>query len=168
MFNAIQFGVGLVALLVMLLPALAYKQHWSVIREDWRQPLRVLFGVLESELGSQVTYCTPPYTPSTTALTSVQAAITPTQTFQVFWADTDSGSLQITHNWQLPQSYPTWLLPEIQCVKQLGGASDLSFATNFTFGIANTNAVFMNKVTIGTGTGGTYIVTLRRGDGPWR
>src|SRR5690348_15438900 len=95
---AIQLGVGLVALLVMMLPALAHKYHWTVIREDWRTPLRVILGIVQSELGSSVTYCTAPYTPGTTALTAAQAKQTPTQTFQVFWADTDQGALQITHN----------------------------------------------------------------------
>ncbi len=76
---AIQFGVGLVALLVMLLPALAHKQHWNVIREEWRYPFRLVVGVLQSELGASILYTTPPYTPSATALTAAQAKQTPTQ-----------------------------------------------------------------------------------------
>ncbi len=45
--------------------------------------------------------------------------------------------------------------------KALGGASDSSFATNFTFGLSNTNQVYITKVGVGTGQGGTYNVWLR-------
>ena len=44
-------GAVLVALLVMLLPALAHRSHRTLIRESWRRPLGLLLGVLQSELG---------------------------------------------------------------------------------------------------------------------
>jgi hypothetical protein len=161
------FGAVL-AFVALALPALAIRYKYGLAPLRDMRPHGGWLDLVWSELGSSVTYCTPPYTPGSTALTAPQAKQTPTQTFQVFWADTDSGDLTITHNWGLPASFPNWLLPEVSFVKQLGGGSDLSFATNFTFGLADTNAIHMNKVQIGTGTGGTYIVYARRGDGPWR
>jgi hypothetical protein len=109
-----------------------------------------------------VTYCTPILgAPTTTAITASQAAQVPEQQAQIFWADTDTQAIFV-HNWGLPNSFPTWLWPQCLIVKSLGGASDSSFATNFTFGLTNTNSVAITKVGIGTGQGGTYNVWLRR------
>ncbi len=163
---AIQFGVGLVALLVMLLPALAHKQHWNVIREEWRYPFRLVVGVLQSELGASILYTTPPYTPSATALTAAQAKQTPTQLAQITFADGDTSQV-FTHNWNLPASFPSWTLPEISYYWLTQNASPTSFGTALTFGITNTNSVQVNKTSVGTGSGGVVAVILRRGDGPW-
>jgi hypothetical protein len=109
-----------------------------------------------------VTYCTPiGGTPSTTPLTAAQASQVPEQQAQVFWADADTQAIFV-HNWGLPNSFPTWLWPQCFVNKSSGGASDSSFATNFTFGLTNTNQVYITKVGVGTGQGGTYNVYLRR------
>ena len=51
---------------------------------------------------------------------------------------------------------------QIGLVKVLGGGSDSSFATNFTFGLTgNTNSITITKNSIGTGSGGTYQLTMR-------
>jgi hypothetical protein len=163
---AIQFGVGLVALLVMLLPALAHKQHWNVVQEDWKYPLRIIFGVLQSELGSSILYTTPPFTPSATALTAAQAKGTYSQIAQITFADGDTSQI-FTHNWGLPASFPTWTLPQIQYYWLSQTASPTSFASQLTFGITNTNSVQVNKTSVGVGSGGVVAVILRRGDGPW-
>ncbi len=157
------FGAALLALLAIALPALAHSQHRALIREDWRHPLRLLFGVLQSELGTVVvTYCTPIMgTPGTTAPTSNQASQVVEQQAQIFWADTDTQAIFV-HNWGLPNSFPTFLWPQVIINKSLGGASDSSFATNFTVGLTNTNQVYITKVGVGTGQGGTYNVYLRR------
>jgi len=163
---AAYFGAALLAVLALALPALAHKEHWLVMRESWRYPLRILLGVLESELGTvTVTYCHPILgAPTTTAPTAAQAAQIVELAATVFFADTDTQAT-ITHNWgaagKCPNSYQNWLWPQVFFVKALGGASDSSFATNITFGLTNTNSVTMNKVGIGTGQGGTYNVYLR-------
>jgi hypothetical protein len=177
----INFGAALLALLVLALPALAYRQHWTVMREDWRQPLRLLFGILAEELGSSIVYnsnisypvgCTvAAFVAGATAptLAQVQASQVPTQNAQIFWADGD-GAVTVTHNWGaagLLGSTNAIMLAnaafiQASMVKVLGGASDSSFATNFTYGLtANTNSITITKVGVGTGQGGTYQLTLR-------
>jgi hypothetical protein len=157
------FGAALLAVLALALPALAHKQHWEVIREDWKRPLRLVIGVLQDELGVVVvTYCHPLLgAPTTTAPTAAQASQMNELAAQVFFADTDTQAV-ITHNMGLPNSFPTWLWPQVFFNKSLGGGSDSSFATNFTFGLTNTNSVTMNKIGIGTGQGGTYNVYIRK------
>ena len=168
--NVSIFIVGAVlGLLALALPALAHKQHWAVLREDWRYPLRLVMGILESELGATVTYCHPILgAPTTTAPTAAQARQMPELAATVFFADNDAGPAVLTHNWGaaglLSNSFPTWLWPQVSFVKALGGGSDSSFATNFTFGLTNTNSVSMTKIGVGTGQGGTYNVYLRS---PW-
>jgi hypothetical protein len=144
----------------MLLPALAHKQHWNVIREGWRYPLRLMFGVLESELGVTVTYCHPILgAPTVTAPTASQAAQISELAAVVFFADADTAAT-ITHNWGLPNSYPTWLWPQVFMAKVLGAAGDVFPA--FTFGLTNTNSVTLTKGNTTAGGGGTYNVWLRR------
>ena len=157
-------GVALLlALLVSALPALVHRQHLFVIREDWRHPLRLAFGVLQETLGVVVvTYSNPLQgAPTTTAPTGSQAALMPEIAAQVFFADTDAQAV-IVHNWGYAVSAPGFLDPQVFFNKSLGGASDSSFATNFTFGLTNTNSVTMNKIGVGTGSGGTYNVYLRK------
>ncbi len=161
----IQAALLLLALLVLALPALAHKRHWQVIREDWRQPLRIFLGVWSEELGASVTYLYPTGNNSTTPPTASEAAHTPIQTAQFFIADADT-SVTITHNWgQLLQvitqgsSYPFFQFPIVALHKILGGAADASFATNFTWNLTNTNSITLNK---GAGAqGGTYNIYLR-------
>ena len=123
--------------------------------------------MLHEELGVVVvTYSNPgvgnpPGQPTTTAPTAAQASQLNEIYCQVFFADSDTAAT-ITHNWGLPNSYPTWGWPQVFYNKSLGGGSDLSFATNFTFGLTNTNSVTMTKIGLGTGQGGTYNVYLRR------
>jgi len=156
-------GAALMALLVMLLPALAHIQHRNLIREDWRYPLRLVFGVLQGTLGTiVVTYCTPILgAPTTTAITAAQANQVHEQQAVIFWADADTQAL-FTHNWGLPASFPTWLWPQVFMAKVLGSAADSSFATLFTFGLTNTNSVSITKFGNGAGSGGTYNVWIRR------
>lgn len=120
-------------------------------------------GLVPGEAGVVVvTYCHPILgAPTTTAPTSNQAQSIQELAAQVFFADSDTVAT-IVHNWGLPNSFPTWLWPQVFLHKSLGGASDSSFATNFTFGLTNTNSVTMTKNGIGTGQGGTYNVYLRR------
>ena len=166
---AAQYGAWLLlAVLALALPALSHKYHRQVIREDWRRPLRLLLGLLESELGVVVvTYTWPILTTGTTTVapTASQMASVPVLTAQVFFADTDTIAT-VVHNWGLPGSFNTAGFPIVIMTKSLGGASDSSFATNFTIGLS-TNSVTINKIGLGTGQGGTYFVTLLRTSGPW-
>jgi hypothetical protein len=152
-------GVGLVALLVMMLPALAFKQHWNVIREDWRYPLRLAFGILAEDLGVTITYLSKfGNTNTTTAPTAIEANFLPIQTAQVFVADTDT-EVQLVHNWGglLGPSFASFGFPFVGINKLLGTGN--SFRTDWTIGLANSNKVFLTKPA-GTGTGGTFLVTL--------
>jgi len=129
---------------------------------DWRDALWDESGVVAITYTSAFTNngtSTPP--------TATQASLLVVQTAEVFFADTDTQAV-IVHNWgadiqyPAPASWSSFLLPLISYYKLLGGASDSSFATNFTFGLTNTNSVTMNKISIGTGSGGTYAVIMRR------
>jgi hypothetical protein len=101
---------------------------------------------------------------STTAPTNVQSTALEEMVVQVILADTDTQAL-LTHNWGFDASAPTYfdspqiLYPWNQGPAQAAG----TFLTNFSFDITNTNVVKMNKLNA-LGTGGTFMVTLRR---PW-
>ncbi len=183
MLHAMQLGVGLLlAVLALALPALAHKQHWRLIGEDWRQPLRLACGVLTEELGSSLIYNSNIVLPPGSAVTAfvagataptvaqVQASQVPSHEVQIFWADVD-GEVTVTTNWGAAgllgatNAIMVANAARIQCilVKLLGGATatESSFGTSFTFGLTNTNSVTVTKVNVGTGGGGTYKLTLR-------
>lgn len=156
------FGVALIALLV-LAPALAlfgFKPFGDVQRKPFRGFLRTL---MRSDVGAVVvTYCTPIMgTPGTTAPTANQAALVPEQQAQISWGDADTQAIFV-HNWGLPNSFPTFLWPQVIMVPSLATASASSFATAFTIGLANTNQVYITKIGVGTGQGGTWNVYLRK------
>ena len=154
-------GVALLALLVMVLPALAHKQHWNVIRDDWRDPLRMLFGVLTDELGASILYAAPTF--SATAPTAAQSSNFPTLVAQITFADGDT-TIPFVHNWGavMGPSAPTYGYPEINAYWLSQTASPASFQSSLTFGITNTNQVTINKTSVGVGSGGVLIVNLRR------
>lgn len=156
------FGAALLALLV-LVPALAlfHNGYFKPFGDFQRKPLRgFLRSLLRSELGAVVvTYCTPIMgTPGTTPPTANQAALVPEQQAQISWGDADTQAIFI-HNWGLPNSFPTFLWPQV-IINQATGAN--SFATQFTIGLANTNQVYITKIGVAAGQGGTYSVYLRR------
>jgi hypothetical protein len=145
----------------------------------WKRGL--FWDLLLSELGSSIVYnsniqlppgsTVPAFAAGATAPTVAQviASQVPTQNAQIFWADGD-GAVTITHNWGAAgllgatNAQMIAAAAFIQCslVKVLGGASDSSFATNFTYGLTgNTNSITITKVGIGTGQGGTYQLTMR-------
>ena len=159
-------GAVLLALLALSLPALAHTQHRNFIRESWRHPLRLVFGVLSEELGVAIVYTYPGNGAggtSATGPTSAAAAQVPVQTAQVFFAAGDTEAI-VVHNRGLQASFPAQLFPVIVMTKTLG-AADTSFASVFTFGKSNTNQVYIEK--LAGDLGGTYDVALFFGDGPW-
>jgi hypothetical protein len=157
-------GVALfLSLLASALPALIHREHREYLRGEWANPLRLLLGLMTETSGVVVvTYCSSILgAPTTTAPTGAQASQIPEISAQVFFADADTAAV-IVHNWGTAASSPAFLNPQVFFNKSLGGASDSSFATNFTFGLTNTNSVTMVKNSVGTGSGGTYNVYLRR------
>jgi hypothetical protein len=158
------FGAVLLGLLASL-PALAQKQHWRIVRTFWKTgTLNCIRAFATEDWGVVVvTYCNRGFSLSVTPLTQSQASQLPIQAAQIFFADTDAQAVFV-HNWGLPNSYPNWLLPMVTVAKSLGGGSDPSFGSAFTFGLTNTNSVTLNKLSVGAGSGGTYNVWLRRAD----
>lgn len=154
-------GAALLALLVMLLPALAHAQHWRLVREDWRRPLRRLISVLESELGTvTVTYAFLPNgttvaVSSTTAPTAAQAALLNSITAVVIYPDGDT-TATLTHNFALTAADVTLNRPWISYY-----VSNTAGTAIPVFSVANTNAVVMTK-TSGTSSGSTFVVILQR------
>jgi hypothetical protein len=169
------FGALLVAVLALALPALANRQHWRLISEAWRTPLRLALGLLQEELGVSVLYTSniplPPgsavtaFTSGATAPTVAQVtgSQVPAQQAQIFWADSDATGQVITHNWGAAGLLNSTQAINLQVwhIKLLGGGSDSSFATQFTYGLTNTNSITMTKIGNGTGSGGTYNVYMR-------
>lgn len=155
---------ALVALVVMLLPAVAHQQHRNLIREKWRVPLLAFFrGLLIEEWGYTVTYCWPGGAtgPTTTNPTATQASQVNLQTAIVSMGDTETFAL-FTHNWGLPASFPTFLFPLIFYRQSDLGIGVQTFAAALTFNIvSSTNVITINKIS-SIGSGGSFIVTLMR------
>lgn len=161
---------ALTALFTLMLPALTSPQHFRYHLKRLALGLRGFSfrDLFWNEAGVTITY-TSVFTGngSATAPTAIQASALLVQTAEVFFADADA-TATITHNWGSVTSFPppaSWaafLLPYLSYYKLLGGASDASFATEFTFGISNTNSITMNKIGNGTGSGGTWAVIMRR------
>jgi len=156
-------GVALFALLVMVLPALAHKYHWSVIREDWRDPLRMLFGVLTEELGAvTVTYYSRggvvTQNASTTAITASAASQVMRQSAIVVFGVTGDVQALFTHNWGLDASAPLYGEPEI--IWSLISTALTTYCPLITFDRTNTNVLAVNKPS--TGDACTIRLCLRR------
>ncbi len=96
---------------------------------------------------------------SATAPTAQQAQQVVMQKAVISMADTDTQAL-FTHNWGLATSDPTYFNPEIFYYAQLTNSGGTSL-TGLTFDVTNTNVVKVNKVNF-LGTGGSFVVTLRR------
>jgi hypothetical protein len=158
---ATYIGAVLLAVLALALPALAIQfKHGKSALSFMRPRGRFLWDLVASELGVTVTYFSKfGNVNTTTPPTAIEANFLPCQVAQVFFADTDTEAIVI-HNWGglLGPSFATFLFPIVIMDKVLGAAAT-SFATNFTFGLGNSNQVYIEKP-IGTGTGGTYNVYL--------
>ena len=169
LFGLTYLGAALLALLVMLpaLDKLNFKPFGEFQPKRWSRG--TLWDLIHSELGVTIVYCWPGAgngaTGGATPPTAVQASQSPVQSAQVFFADGDTEAI-IVHNKGLQKSFPAFLYPMILVDKALGAGADNSFRTQFTFGRANTNQVYMTKAA-GAGTGGTYTVWMIFGDGPW-
>lgn len=165
------FWGALLLLFTLLLPALTSPQHFRYHLKRLASGLmhppswRALFHELD---GVTITY-TSVFTGngSSTAPTAIQASALLVQTAEVFFADADA-TATIVHNWGSVTSFPppaswaSFLLPYISFYALGATTTPSSFATNFTFGISNTNSITMNKIGVGTGSGGTWAVVMRR------
>jgi hypothetical protein len=93
------FGVLLVAMLAMAFPALCHKRHYEVIRDSWRRPLALFFGLIGETLGTvTVTYFYP--VAGTVAPTQAVMAQHNVLVAQVFM-DTSDTVATVTHNFNL-------------------------------------------------------------------
>jgi hypothetical protein len=98
---------------------------------------------------------------SATPPTAVQAAQVQKQTAQIVMLDADTQAL-FTHNWGLDVSAPTYFEPEILGIVAQGPAQPAgTYLPNFSADWTNTNVLKLNKLNF-LGTGGTFMVTLRR------
>lgn len=98
---------------------------------------------------------------SATPPTAVQASQVQKQTAQIIMLDADVQAL-FTHNWGLDASAPTYFEPEILGIVNQGPAQPAgTWLPNFSADWTNTNAVKLNKLNF-LGSGGTFMVTLRR------
>lgn len=159
----IYIGAALVALLVTVLPALAHKQHWNVIREDWRYPLRLVFGILSEELGAvTVTYYlrggNTVINGSVTGPTTSQAAQLVKQAAVVVFGVVADIQALFTHNWGLDLSAGTFYEPEI-IWEPISTTGNTAWPL-ITFWRVNSNVVSVNKLVSDTAT--TGLVTLRK------
>jgi hypothetical protein len=146
----------LAALLIMVLPACALTLNAQTVHHGgaWIFTIGSLLGLV----GVVVTYTYPvaganPPTITQAANCSIQAALV-----QLLDADTQAA---FTHNWGLPASFPGYLFPVIVTRPVLQANAGATLAISLTFNVSNTNVVFINKAT-GTGSGGTFMVTLLR------
>jgi len=172
------FGAVLMLLLTAILPALTSSIADGRERAPFRNYLRFhahmllrslrgfsLADALWSDYGAvTVTYTSQfPNTGTTTAPTALNARGLRVQTATVSFTDTDTQAV-ITHNMGaaglLPASFASFNYPIFFVNKLLGGASETSFGTDFTFGLANSNSITMNKISVGAGSGGTWLITI--------
>lgn len=155
-------GAVLLALLATLLPALAHKEHWNVIRESWRLPMARALNVLTEELGAvTVAYYVrggvTRINGSATPPTAAQASEVQKQSAIIVFGTADDVLGLFTHNWGLDASAPTYQSPEIEM-------EPISFATTswplMTFWRGNTNVVQVMRRAGDIPT--TVMVTLHR------
>ena len=164
MDNVLIYGaVLLLALLASVLPALAHKEHWVVMREAWRAPLRLLLGVLTEELGAVTTgyYVRGgggvTIMGSPTPATAAQASQVQRQTAVITFGLLGDSAATFTHNWGLDVSAPVYRDPEI--LWDLVSTGLTTYTPLIAFDRSNTNSVIVTK------TGGdacVVVVTLRR------
>ncbi len=158
---AITYGaVLLLGLLALALPALAFKQHRTLLRKIGLDLDIAHF--IASEAGYTTVYCWPGGASgqSTTAPTAAQASAVTLQTALIAMGDAETFA-QFTHNWGLPASFPSFLFPLIFYRQSDIGVGPSTQLAALTFAIANTNVVTVLKVA-GLGNGGSFIVTLMR------
>ena len=165
LFNALA-GLALLVLTVWLRGLLSNPIHQRGMRLAWRRSWLVIFrNFCISEMGVAITY-TSHFTGwnTSTAPTAIQASQLMEQTAEVYFDDADTQAV-VVHNWGSSPGAASWaafLHPQVwmYCVMRTGTPS--SFATGFTFGLSNTNSITINKISVGTGSGGTYNVVMRR------
>jgi hypothetical protein len=160
---AIYLGLALFALFITLAFPLAHKEHWVVMRESWRLPLRVaLRQFMLDELGAvTVTYYdrggVARINGSTTAPTASQASELQKQSALVVFGVTADAQALFTHNWGLDASAPGYFEPELLMVEP---QSVTTYFPLLTFDRTNTNVFKINKPATDAPT--TVLITLRR------
>ena len=163
---AVMAGLALLILAVWLRGLFDSQEHKDEIREAWGAGWQAILQEFARASDGVVTIT---YTSkfagfgTSTPPTAIQASQLQVQTAQVAFADADAQAV-VVHNWgSLPgaASFASFLSPAIGFYCALATNSPSSFATNFTFGISNTNSVTINKIGVGTGSGGTFNLIMR-------
>lgn len=161
LFNV--FGAALLAaVLALALPALIIRyQHGPGVLK-WMRPRSFWWGLVQSELGVTITYLSKfTNVNTTTAPTAPQASQLTAQVAQISMTDAETQAI-VVHNWGvlLGPSFATFGWPMVSTPIDIGSlaARSNSFATGWTFGLGNSNQVYINK--LAGAPGGTYLVYL--------
>jgi hypothetical protein len=162
LFNV--FGAALLAVLALALPALIIRSQYGPGPLKWMRPTKGLFvwDLIQSELGVTITYLSK-FTNTGTSIppTAAQASQLNAQVAQISLTDTETQAIIVT-NWGilLGPSFASFGWPVVVGPDDITStaARSNSFATGFTFGLGNSNQVYINKL-VGA-PGGTYIVWL--------
>ena len=157
--NLYQLIGAALAMLALALPALIIRTFDPGALRWMRPKGTFLWDLISSELGVTITYLSKfTNTGTTTAPTAAQAAQLPAQVAQISWTDAETQAI-VVHNWGilLGPSFASFGWP--LCVGPIDvtstAARSNSFATGFTFGLGNSNQVYVNKL-VGA-PGGTYL-----------
>jgi hypothetical protein len=156
------YGAALLLALLIASPALDILNFkpfgdWKPKRGGWRS---VLWDMATSELGVTITYLSKfTNVNTTTAPTAAQASQLTCQVAQISMTDAETQAI-VVHNWGvlLGPSFATFGWPMPNLIDTELTAHSQSFATNFTFGLGNSNQVYVNK--IAGAPGGTYLLYL--------
>jgi len=158
-------GAALVlALLALALPALVlrFKGESRDVFRAMRPHGGFWRDLVCSELGVTITYLSKfTGTGTSTPPTAAQASQLTAMTAQISWTDAETQAI-IVHNWGvlLGPSFASFGWPFVTMPIDITStaARSNSFATGFTFGLTNSNQVYVNK--LAGAPGGTYLIYL--------
>lgn len=156
-----KFGAALLVVALAILPAAVFhlSTHTSIVA--------LLFGLGAIAAGTTITYQTfqdgsgphGGYTGGTTAPTTAQSATVNAVVAQVSFGDTDTIAT-ITHSLGITTAQLAALQPYVQMYLQTAAATTNTYPL-LTVALTNSSTVTINKVS-NTGTGGTWVVIIRR------
>lgn len=145
-----RFGLALVALLLVTLAVF--------LIHDGRGLLSLVLAL--PVIGYTVTYAfAGAASGTTTAPTATQAAGLPAIVAQLAMGDTET-TANITHNWGLGASAPSFFFPEVSYIAQANSGAQTQVPC-LTFSWINTNVLVVNKLNALL-SGGTFIIYMRR------
>lgn len=155
-------GAALMAVLALALPALIIRFTEPGVLRRMRPKGAWWVDLVASELGVTITYLSK-FTGygTTTAPTATQASQLPAQVAQISMTDAETQAI-VVHNWGylLGPSFASfgWPIPVGPIDIGSLAARSNSFGTGWTFGLGNSNQVYVNK--LAGAPGGTYLIYL--------